>query len=79
MVYDCHYQWSLVRSYELWLNFLFTCVFSRSFSTFTMSVDKDISALLAESAGGCGVTPEQTLERALQEVERLMPISGESF
>ena len=60
-------------------------LFSRNFSFyfsshfFTMSVEKEVSALLAESAGDCGVSPEETVDRALQEVERLVEASGQSL
>ena len=60
-------------------------LFSRNFSFyfsihfFTTSVEKEVSALLAESAGDCGVSPEKTVDRALQEVERLVEASGQSL
>ena len=44
-----------------------------------MSIAEDVSALLAESAGDSGVTHEQTVERALQEVKRLIAASGQSI
>ena len=37
------------------------------------------TTLLEESAGDCGVTPEQTVERTLQEVKRLIAASGQSI
>ena len=48
-------------------------------SLLTMSIAADVSALLAEAAGDSGITHEQIVERALQEVERLIAASGQSL
>ena len=72
-------RWALLS-----MDLLHSC-FSRSFSFFfsylflTMSIAADVSALLAEAAGDSGITHEQIVERALQEVERLIAASGQSL
>ena len=44
-----------------------------------MSIAEDVSALLAESVGDSDVNHEQTVERALREVKRLIAASGQSL
>ena len=48
-------------------------------SLLTVSIAADVSALLAEAADGSGMTHKQIMERALQEVERLIAASGQSL
>ena len=44
-----------------------------------MSAESDVAVLLAESADAGGVTPEQTVEHALEEVKHLLAASGQSI
>ena len=71
-------RWALLS-----MDLLHTCCFQELFFFslifFTVSIAGDVSALLAKAAGDSGVTHDQIVERALQEVKRLIAASGQSL